>query len=265
MEVDIHKTQYSLDDLLTIMSAMRDEKSGCKWTQKQTWQSLVHHTIEEAYEIVDAVEKGDSADVKSELADMLNQIIFYSQIAKENHDFDFYDIVTFLAKKLISRHPNVFLRDGSETLTYGELEQQWEEIKNQEKHGKSIESILDGIVPSLSALSYAQKLQKKASSIGFDWSSSLGILPKLDEEMQEFKAAYSQDNVSQALEEIGDIMFTCVNLIRHLGADAETVMRKASKKFDARFRRLESIIDLGEQKNPSKETLEDAWRIAKMG
>jgi ATP diphosphatase len=266
MSVDVNKEKYSLDELLQIMSVMRSTEYGCKWTQEQSWESLVHHTIEEAYELVDSVENGTSNDVKGELADMLNQIIFYSQIAQEEGKFDLSDIITHLAKKLISRHPNVFLKDGSENLSYHELESQWEEIKKQETMSRCSESksILDNLVTSLPSLSYAQKLQKKAALVGFDWGSVSEILPKIDEEITEFEEAYAQGDINHALEEIGDVMFTCVNLVRHLGSDAETIMRKANKKFETRFRKLEGLVDFNSKVDLSKEILEDAWQIAKM-
>jgi ATP diphosphatase len=265
--------KHSLNDLLEIMRTMRDKKSGCAWTKDQTWGTLVHHTVEEAYEIVDAVESNDIDGVKGELADMLNQIIFYSQIADENGFFNFDDVICFLSQKLIMRHPNVFSEDDSDKLSIKELESQWERIKAQERIEKSHsntnkknDSVLDEVAMSLPALSRAQKIQHRASMSGFDWSDIGPVYDKLDEEVLELKEAVQHNYPAEdVLGEIGDVMFTCVNLIRHLGANAETVMRKSTEKFESRFRSLELIVRSQDKeiKLLSNLELDDLWNKVK--
>ncbi|MCF6765275.1 nucleoside triphosphate pyrophosphohydrolase [Thiotrichales bacterium 19S3-7] len=262
------KTNNSNDaitKLLEVMEIMRNSRRACHWTKNQTWQSLVRHTIEEAYEVADAVERGSAHDLKTELADLLNQVIFYAQIAKEQEEFDFYDVVNYLTDKLIRRHPNVFL-DEKETDIL-ELERQWEAIKKQERQlkYKNKQSILDEITQTMPALSVANKLQIRASQVGFDWDSKSHVFKQLHSEIGELAMALEGETNDRILDEIGDVMFCCVNLIRHLRADPEQVMRQANHKFEKRFRYIENTLHQSGQsiESASVEQMEILWQKAK--
>lgn len=229
--------KYQLSDLLKVMSALRDKDEGCAWSLEQTWQSLTEHTIEEAYELVDAIENHSSDAVKYELADLLNQVVFYAQIAKEQAQFDFEDIVDALTQKLIARHPDVFAKGNIKDVEA--LERQWLDIKRHER-GK-LNSELDGIALNLPALTVAKKIQTRASGVGFDWQKIEDVFTKLESEMGELKEVLLHDQ-GKAEEELGDLLFSCVNLARHLKADPEALMRQANQKFARRFRGVETAL-----------------------
>jgi ATP diphosphatase len=252
-----------LQKLLNVMETMRNGDPSCAWTKAQTWHSLVRHTIEEAYEVAYSIEQNSTDDVKAELADLLNQVIFYAQIAKEEGLFDFYDVIECLTEKLIKRHPNVFLNDHENDIEL--LEKKWEEIKKNERKEKGLISILDDIVPNLPALSIANKLQVRASSVGFDWSEKEDVFKQLKSEVLELEEALVQDNHDEILKETGDILFACVNLIRHLKADPEQVMRQANDKFQRRFRFIEESLKNNHQslKETSIDEMEKLWQKAK--
>ncbi len=220
---------------------------GCAWTKAQTFKSLTEHTLEEAYELVDAIEKNDMDELKGELADLLNQIVFYAQIAKEKQLFNFDDVINHLTDKLIRRHPDVFAQGNVQDVEA--LEKQWQEIKQQERLAKKKKtdqnkhSLLDDIAINLPALSMANKLQTRAASVGFDWENITDVMAKLESEVVELQEALAEENRAQILEELGDLMFSCVNLSRHLKADPEKVMRQANRKFKKRFQAMEQIVD----------------------
>ncbi|WP_440616238.1 nucleoside triphosphate pyrophosphohydrolase [Cysteiniphilum sp. 6C5] len=229
--------KYQLSDLLDVMSALRDKNEGCAWSLAQTWQSLTEYTIEEAYELVDAIDNNSSEAVKYELADLLNQVVFYAQIAKEQALFEFGDIVDALARKLIERHPDVF--DKGNIKDVETLEQQWLDIKRRER-GK-LNSELDGIALNLPALTVAKKMQIRASGVGFDWQKIEDVFDKLESEVDELKEVLLHDQ-QKAQDELGDLLFSCVNLARHLKADPEMLMRQANQKFARRFRGVEAAL-----------------------
>ncbi len=266
------KSHYDISDLLAIMRSMRDKESGCAWTQGQSFDSLTVHTLEEAYELVNSIEKRDYDELKGELGDLLNQIIFYAEIAKENQLFDFADIVDFLSKKLIARHPDVFA-DGKVD-DYDELEKQWQLLKRKEREKKAQKkanasldnmSILEDIAENLPSLSYAQKLQTRAQSVGFDWKNTADVLQVLKAEITELEEAIKVGDIKEMHEELGDVVFSCVNLSRHLKADAEQLLRQANSKFKRRFMGVESAL---KEKGIAIETadldlMEALWQLQK--
>ena len=253
----------NIQQLLDIMIRLRDPEKGCPWDQKQSYQSIVPHTLEEAYEVADAIESGDFDGLRDELGDLLFQIVFYAQLAKEESRFDFSDIVDAISDKLIRRHPHVFA-----DMSFDNAEQQtahWEATKAQERMGKKKEilSQLDGVVKGLPALSLARKLQSRAARVGFDWPSAQGVFAKLEEEANECREAWDDDQARS--EELGDLLFTCVNLSRHADVDPEQALRMANQKFEQRFRMMETIANQsGEQLEELSESHWEAlWEQAK--
>ncbi len=229
----------NIQQLLDIMSRLRDPEAGCPWDQKQTYQSIVPHTLEEAYEVADTIERGDFDELRDELGDLLFQIVFYAQLAKEESRFEFADVVDAISDKLIRRHPHVFA-----DMKFANADDQtahWEATKAKERSAKTASepSQLDGVVQGMPALSLARKLQSRAARVGFDWPSEQGVFAKLDEEANECREAWSDDEARS--EELGDLLFTCVNLSRHADVDPEQALRMANKKFERRFRIMESL------------------------
>ncbi|GFD88428.1 nucleoside triphosphate pyrophosphohydrolase [Tenacibaculum sp. KUL152] len=268
--------------LLAIMAQLRDKESGCPWDVKQTMESLTRYTIEEAYEVADAIASGDMGDIKDELGDLLFQVVFYSQIAKEQDAFTFDDVAQSISDKLVRRHPHVFGDTTSgDTLSDASLNAQWEAIKAQEKRAKKAtsNSILDNVPTGMPALMHAQKLQKACAKVGFDWPEVMPVLDKVREEVDEIAqeihiASKSQSaeagdtfplNHNAIEEEIGDALFAMVNLSRHLKVDADTALRKASHKFAARFKGVEQLArEQGtELDSMSLEEMETLWQTVK--
>ena len=251
--------------LLQIMQALRDPEGGCPWDRAQTFQTIVPHTLEVAYEAAVAIERGDMADIRDELGDLLFQVVFYAQLGKEQGEFDFDAIATAIAEKLERRHPHVF--GDRQYANTEEQNRHWEELKAEEradKSGADAPSVLDGITPTLPALSLAHKLQKRAAQVGFDWPDHQGVLEKVQEEIAEVQQAWVQGQAALQ-EEIGDLLFSCVNLARHAGVDSETALRQANRKFSQRFRAVES--QLAQTDTPlgvaDIATMEAAWCKAK--
>lgn len=240
---DAQNRRYSLDDLLRVMQRLRDPDGGCPWDLAQTFETIVPSTLEECYELASAIEHGDYPHVAEELGDVLFQVVFYAQLGAEESLFNFEDIVHTLVDKLLRRHPHVFDqgqiegRVAAET-SVAEVNANWEAIKKSERTAKSQTGILADVPLALPALPRAQKLQKRAASVGFDWNGRAGVLAKLQEEIAELQTAESADSVE---EELGDLLFTCVNLARHYGVDAETGLRRASSKFETRFGLMEQL------------------------
>ncbi|HSX84008.1 MAG TPA: nucleoside triphosphate pyrophosphohydrolase [Cellvibrio sp.] len=236
---------HTLDDLLLLMQRLRDPVCGCPWDLKQTYETIAPSTLEEAYEVVDAIERGDYLHLKEELGDLLFQAIFYSQLAAEQNLFRFGDVVDTLVAKLIRRHPHVFpngdLYSGKtdNALEEREVKQNWEAIKSAEREHKGLTGTLADIPRALPSLTRAAKLQKRAAQVGFDWSDVSGVMQKLTEELDELQHAMSQQTSQEIEDELGDVLFTCVNLARHLKVDPETALRKANTKFTARFDYME--------------------------
>lgn len=222
--------------LVELMATLRGER-GCKWDKKQTIHSFKTFLIEEVYELIDAIEKEDYYQIKEELGDLLFHIIFISQICKEKSAFDIKDVVNFTYKKMFNRHPHVFLENSPDA----SIEKRWEEIKKAEKEDYSP---IDNIPKMLPALLRAYTLTKRAAKVGFDWPSIDGVYAKLDEELEELRRAESKGDVKEIKEEIGDILFTMVNISRFHGIDPEDALRSTIEKFIRRFRYMEKHTDL---------------------
>ena len=235
---------YQLADLLRVMERLRDPETGCPWDVRQDFRSIVPSTLEECYELAQAIEHEDYPHVAEELGDVLFQVVFYAQLGREQELFDFDGIVDGLVRKLLRRHPHVFL-DGeiegvvTERASVEDVKHSWEAIKQDERHEKSLPGILADVPVALPALPRAQKLQKRAARVKFDWPDPQAVLAKLEEEIAELRAALAADNAAAIAEEMGDILFTGVNLARKLGLDAESGLRHASAKFERRFTAME--------------------------
>ncbi|MDF7796254.1 nucleoside triphosphate pyrophosphohydrolase [Pseudomonas syringae] len=243
---------YTVQDLLNLMARLRDPQFGCPWDLKQTYASIVPHTLEEAYEVADAIEQGDLDHLKGELGDLLFQVVFYAQLAKEEGRFEFDDVIDGITRKLLRRHPHVFptgeLYAPAETprLTDEQVNLRWDEIKAEERAEKAGVpeqlSLLDDVPRALPALSRAAKLQKRAAQVGFDWPAALPVVDKVREELDEILEAMVDNDAEGIVEEVGDLLFSVVNLARHLKVDPETALRSANSKFDRRFRFIEQAL-----------------------
>lgn len=218
-----------LDRLKAIMARLRDPAHGCEWDRQQTFQTIAPYTIEEAYEVADACTRGDLIDLKDELGDLLLQVVFHSRMAEEAGAFSFDDVAIAICDKMERRHPHIFgdMAEGGHHL--------WETIKAQERTAKADTGALAGVALGLPALLRAEKLQKRAARVGFDWPDAAGPRAKIDEELEEVATAAAEDRA----EEIGDLLFAVVNWARHLGIDAEVALRSANVKFERRFAEME--------------------------
>ncbi len=274
---------YTIDDLKTLMARLRDPETGCPWDTRQTYKTIVPHTLEEAYEVADAIEREDYPHLKDELGDLLFQVIFYAQIGREDGYFDFDGVVDHLVRKLVRRHPHVFPEgtlesriDPNNRPDEAWIKESWERIKAEERalapapDATEASSRLDGIARTLPAMARAEKLQKRASRHGFDWPDIGPVFDKLHEEIDELKeaweAAQSGMGDPDAVEdELGDLLFVCVNLARFMKVNPEQALKRTNHKFDARFRAIERVLER-EGRNMDEESLEalDAvWQAVK--
>ncbi len=253
----------NLDKLLEVMASLRDPKTGCPWDLEQDFASIAPHTIEEAYEVADAIGKGDMRELQEELGDLLFQVVFQARLAEEQGEFDFYAVAGSIAEKLTRRHPHVFA--DAETRNSAEQTRQWEAGKADERRNKGQRSVLDGIPVAMPALSKAQKLAKRAATAGFDWPDRHGPRRKIDEELSELDAELDNGSARRQAEEIGDLLFSVVNLARHLDIDAEAALRAANRRFETRFGCMElSLRESGQELSRlSLHQLELAWQKAK--
>ena len=258
---------YTIDDLLEVMARLRDPESGCPWDLAQTLKSIVPHTLEEAYEVAETIERDDSAALCDELGDLLFQIVFYARIAEEEGDFAFGDVVDAICRKLIRRHPHVFADERVSDVA--DQTRQWEAHKQKEraaKQGGRPPGMLDDISLALPALSRAQKIQRRAAHVGFDWPDTAGVKAKLAEELAELDEAVEAGRREDIEAEVGDLLFTCVNLARHLEVDAEAALRGATRRFARRFAHMEAAAGSGEGlAGLDAEARERLWRAAKRG
>lgn len=222
--------------LVEIMEILRSER-GCPWDRLQTHETLERYLLEETYELIEAIENKDPESIKEELGDLILQIVFHSQIAKEQGNFDINDVIDSIINKMINRHPHVF--GEAEYKTAEEVLNQWEERKKEE--GKFGSSILEGIPISLPSLLRAYKIQSRVAKVGFDWDNVDGIIDKINEELREVQEAIKEGKRAKIEEEIGDLLFSIVNLARFFKIDPETALRKTNKKFEKRFKGLEKI------------------------
>ena len=265
--------QYNLNDLIALMQHLRDPNIGCPWDVKQTYRSITQSTIEEAYEVVDAIESEDFQHLREELGDLLFQVIFYSQLADEDNYFNFHQVVEGLTQKLIRRHPHVF-PDGTLSRRVdvqrlesdAQVKERWEAIKAQERQAKGKSGLLDDVPLGLPAFSRGVKLQKRAATVGFDWTSVSGVFDKVHEELGELKNAIEFSSEESISDELGDLFFSLVNLSRHLKRDPETLMRRANQKFIRRFKFIENELQQKGIKldEASTELLEQLWELAKI-
>jgi len=253
-----------ISDLLNIMSTLRDPEKGCIWDKQQTFRSIIPYTIDEVYEVAEAIEMNDFTELKNELGDLLFQVVFLSQIAKEEKQFDFDSVVDAISEKLIRRHPHVF--SNVEVNSVEEQSLLWEEIKKQEKKSESNDdSILQGINHFKPGITVAKELQIKAAHVGFDWDNHEGPLEKVLEEHNEVVDAIEENDKSHIEEEMGDLLFACVNLARHLSIDPDQALKKSNIKFEKRFRILEEECQKSDVKlqDMSLSELNVLWHEAK--
>jgi len=250
-------------ELLRVMAALRDPEGGCPWDREQDFSTIAPYTIEEAYEVADAIARNDMDELRDELGDLLFQVVFHARMAEEAGEFAFGDVVRAIVEKMIRRHPHVFADE--EEADAEEQTRAWEELKAKERKAKSQHSLLDGIALGLPALNRAQKLQKRAARAGFDWPAIDGVLDKIHEEIDEVKAEIEKGD-SKALEaELGDLLFACVNLARYAGIDAENALRHTNEKFERRFRHVEQgTLAKGKSlEDSSLDEMDALWNEAK--
>lgn len=256
-------TNSDLSQLLEMMALLRDPIHGCPWSVAQTFSTIVPHTLEETYEVIDAIENKSPSEIRIELGDLLLQIIYYCQMGKEKGWFDFNDVVNTLCEKIKQRHPHVFAGEKTQA---GELHNHWEMLKEKERQLVQQEAkVLSDVPSNLPALSRAQKLQNRAARVGFDWPHIRLVLEKVQEEIAEFEEAYFEKDNLAAKEELGDILFACANLARHLNSDAEAILRQANTKFEKRFNAVEKIVNHSgkDWHSFSLEELERFWQQVK--
>lgn len=256
---------YTIDDLLTIMDRLRDPETGCPWDLQQSFESIIKYTLEEVYEVVDAIEQKDFAALKEELGDLLFHVVYYSKLGKEQKMFEFYDIVDQICNKMIRRHPHVFTELKVEGET--EVRQNWEQEKARERQQKvadgTLASALDNIPMAHPALLRATKMQQRAAAVNFDFGSVGPVVSKVYEELGEVEYEVKQVVVDEDKleEELGDLFFSAVNLARHLNKDPEQALRKANQKFERRFRQVEqlALIEGKDLADCSADEMEQFW------
>lgn len=257
----------SIERLLDIMARLRDPDSGCPWDVEQNFATIAPYTIEEAYEVADAIDKGDMPALKDELGDLLFQVVFHARMAEERQQFTFADVVAAVCDKMVRRHPHVFAEaqiDDAAAQTFA-----WEEMKASERLDgihKEDPSVLAGVPIALPGLVRAEKLQKRAARIGFDWPTPERVMDKVHEEVAEVEHELANGGGRERLsDEIGDLLFVCANLARKLGIDAETALRGANAKFERRFRTMEAeITKRGDPAEASLEDMEAEWSTTKL-
>jgi ATP diphosphatase len=270
------KPSSDISRLLEIMAALRKPETGCPWDLEQNFSSIAPYTLEEAYEVVDAIERGDLADLRDELGDLLLQVVFHARMAEEQGAFSFPDVVEVITRKLIRRHPHVF--GNTKELSPEEVKNLWDAIKGEEKAerraarekmGLAPEAheagFLGGVPTALPALTRAQKLTAKAAKVGFDWPDAVQVIDKIHEELEEVKEASSSGDRDRIEDEIGDLLFSVTNLARHFHIDPERALRRTNSKFERRFRAIETA--LGQQNRSldeaSLDEMETLWVAAK--
>jgi MazG family protein len=233
----------AMRQLLEIMARLRDPDRGCPWDQRQTYASIAPYTLEEAYEVADAIQRGDMGELRDELGDLLFQIVFYSQMASEQEHFAFDDVARGICDKMIRRHPHVFA--DAEYADDEQLRHAWEQQKAEERSGRGssgLSSQMDGVARALPALIRAEKLQKRAARVGFDWPDARGAFDKTREEFDEVQVEIDSGDRARLQDELGDMLFAMVNVVRLLGMDAEQTLSIANEKFERRFRDMEDWL-----------------------
>ena len=262
---------YGIGDLQRLMERLRDPEYGCPWDLKQTYQSIAPFTLEECLELIDALEQFDYEHVEEELGDLLFQVIFYAQLGKEDGRFDFDSVVSGITEKLIRRHPHVF-KDGQlegvirDRASMASIKANWENEKAKERAGRLQTSVMDDVPVTLSSLSRAQKLQKRAATVGFDFSSVDDVSSRLLSEYRELEQSVASGDQNEIENELGDVLFTVVNLARHLKIDSEAALRKANRRFESRIRSAESdaLSEGSSLAEESTKRLDERWQKAKL-
>lgn len=254
-------------ELLSLMARLRDPETGCAWDVQQDFYSLIPYTIEEAYEVADAIERNDFDDLRAELGDLLLQVVFHSRIAEERGLFDFEQVAAGISEKLVSRHPHVFA--GAKFDTDEQRQQAWDDAKARERQQKNTEnkpeSVLSGVAKSLPALVACEKIQNRAASHGFDWPDTEPVFDKVEEELREVHEAWQSGDQAHVQEEVGDLLLVVVNLARHLKVNPEIALKEATKKFTRRFNYIEKQIEASGRQLRECELaeLDSLWHEAK--
>ena len=243
-----------IEDLKDVMRRLRDPQTGCPWDREQTFASIAPYTIEESYEVADAIERHDMRDLKEELGDLLFQVVFHARMAEEQGLFNFDDVARGMSEKLIRRHPHVFGEASHRTAD--EQTVAWEVIKAEERKAKDKSGILDDVPVGLPALTRAAKLTKRAARVGFDWPSVTEVLDKLDEETEELKVEIAAGDLDKARAELGDLLFVLANLARKLDVEPEDALRLTNRKFVRRFSAIEAALQ-AEGRSPEQSSLEE--------
>ncbi len=253
----------NIENLLEVMRRLRNQDSGCPWDVRQDFASVAPYTVEEAYEVADAIQRNDMCDLRDELGDLLFQVVFHARMAEEAGHFAFDDVAEAVTQKMIRRHPHVFGTEAERA--GGKRHGSWESIKAGERADSSDRSALAGVARALPALKRAEKLGKRAARVGFDWPDRSGVREKIDEELDELEDALGSADPDAIEEELGDVLFAVVNLARHVKVDAEKALTVVSLKFERRFRAMESKIHGSGRRlrDFDIETLETFWREAK--
>ena len=257
----------TVSDLLAIMARLRDPQDGCPWDLQQTFRSILPYTLEEAYEVAEAIEEGDMEALRDELGDLLLQVVFHARMAEEQGAFTFADSVQAICDKMVRRHPHVF--GDADLRTDAELRENWERAKAAERaarHPRREPGLLAGVAQALPALARAEKLQRRAATVGFDWDEIDEVFAKVAEELDECRAAWREGlDQTERLHELGDLLFSCVNLARHMGIEAEQALRAANVRFEDRFGEIETRLRAaGLEPGPGvREEMERFWAAAK--
>lgn len=262
---EIHDHDPGLEQLLAIMRRLRDPQTGCPWDIEQTYATIAPYTIEEAYEVADAIERGSIEELKGELGDLLLQVVFHSQMAEEEGHFSFGDVAAGVADKMIQRHPHVF-GEESRDKSADQQTRDWEAVKARERAAKGASGVLDDVAVGLPALLRAVKLQKRAARVGFDWPETTQVLAKLTEEAGELVEAKDKMGPDEIEDEMGDLLFVMANLARHLGVDPEAALRRTNAKFTRRFKSIETAL-AAKGKRPEDSDLAEMdalWDAAKL-
>ena len=259
----MNKLSKELEELLSTFRSLRNPDTGCAWDREQTFKSIASCAIEEAYEVADAIDREDFKSLKSELGDLFFQVVFHAEMANEKGIFNLKDVINELNEKLVRRHPHVFSNQNAlsseESLTI------WEDIKAQERKTQKLDSLMDDVPKNLPSLLRAKKLQKRAARVGFDWKDANKVIDKIEEELEELKIEHSKNNKDKLAEEVGDILFTIVNLTRHYDLDPVDIMRRSNLKFEQRFKAMEKYAEQNdlELKGMSVDQLENVWQKIK--
>ncbi|MBE9548463.1 MAG: nucleoside triphosphate pyrophosphohydrolase [Proteobacteria bacterium] len=253
-----------LEKLLDIMVSLRDPQTGCPWDKEQTFKTIAPYTIEEAYEVADAIEREDWDDLRDELGDLFFQVVYHSRMAEEAGYFDFSQVLRSISEKLVRRHPHVFIPQGQhDEVDADGQKKRWEALKIEERAGRDSHSLMDDIPVVLPAMDRAVKIQKRAALAGFDWVDPEPVLDKIVEEVEELRIEIRQQDKPKMQAEVGDLLFAVVNLARHLKIDPATALRETNTKFTRRFREMEDLAGEEGMQALNLEQQEELWQTVK--